>query len=215
MTTATRLTDAEGSEIVRRFNMPMTDEGYRAWYRNDVKKLLDEVMALRHERATAMGIFAANPPLEGVDKNLDMGEVANHLAQLWTEQQEGLWQRAEVKRIRESLATTKITLANTLADRDETIKRLGMLEGHIKDLKAKIVDTLADGQREVANVAAERDEKVKRIHVLEDQVRDLEAKAQEAAADCQRAVRDLQKSFADDKRKVRLLLGQVTSLLAE
>jgi hypothetical protein len=144
--TLTRLPDSDLSEIARRLNTPLNDDGYRVWYRHDVTDLLQEVMSLRRERAQAMAILGANPPLEGLEQTTPLSDVATRLAELWKEHQQGVWQRAEVKRIREELATTKLDLAAGRQDREEKTERIAELAEQVAQLEAKLVDTVADGQ---------------------------------------------------------------------
>jgi hypothetical protein len=163
LATLTRLNDSHMAEIGHRQTVPLNDDGLKAWYRHDVQALLEEVLALRRDRALALGILAKNPPLEGLDPNSSLVDIANQLTQHWIDHQQGVWQRAEVKRIREKLADT----ANKL----EAVERgAGGMSTHIRtqdevigQLKAQLEDAIADGQRAVASAqqaCAERSRQV-------------------------------------------------------
>ncbi len=166
MTAPRRLNNAELAQIGRRLQTPLNDDGLRAWYRNDVTGLLEEVMALRRDRAAAMATLAANPPLEGLDQDVSLAEVAAQLAQLWTDHQQGVWQRAEVKRIREKLAETAQKLEATERAADEMSQHINQQNERIEQLQAQLVDAIADGHRAVAEVERGCVERAERVTAL-------------------------------------------------
>src|SRR5262245_44513328 len=96
-----RLSDGELQDIGRRLGQPINDEGLRNWYRTDVGHLLAEVLLLRREHTAALATLRGSPALADLDPSAPLPEIARILADLWREQLEGVWQRAEVKRIRE------------------------------------------------------------------------------------------------------------------
>lgn len=119
-----RLTDLELNEIARRLSMPMNDDGLRAWYRQDVVAMMEEVLYLRREHAQAMTIFARNPPLDGLEHMTSMVEVARRLSEMWDQQVQGVWQKIEVKRIREKLEIAQAALEDcqrNSAERNERV----------------------------------------------------------------------------------------------
>ena len=210
-----RLNNAELNDIVNRLNTSMTDEGYRAWYRNDVNALLQEAMALRRERGAAMTIFNANPPLEGIDTNTSMAEVARRLTELWTQYRDGVWQRAEVKRIRESLASTKLNLATTSEDRDQQAVRIAQLKEEIAQLEGRLAEAAATADRDQALARSQLDQQLGLINGLEGEVRRLNARIEEAVAEGQRAVEAERQNCADTASRAVLLIQQATGLLIE
>jgi len=102
--TPNRLNDVQLGEIGRRLSTPLNDDGLRAWYRQDVDVLLQEVIALRRERAAVLAFLEHNPGLQDYAHQRDPVDLARHLADIWEQHQQGVWQRAEVKRIRDKLA---------------------------------------------------------------------------------------------------------------
>jgi len=150
-----RLSDHELQDIGRRLGMPINDEGLRNWYRADVQHLLAEVLVLRRERAATLEILLNNPPLDTDLLPRDthgLSALAQRLADLWQEQLEGVWQRAEVKRIRELLATTKLNLAAMTQDRDAKAHTITELEQRLDQLEARNIDTIIDCQRAVESL---------------------------------------------------------------
>lgn len=151
LTAPSRLSNAHLADIGHRLATPLNDDGYRAWYRQDVSALLEEVLVLRRERATAMAVLAANPPLEGLDQTTDLVEVAKVLATLWTEQQQGVWQRAEVKRIRDKLTVTGQAVEAFERASIEQAARLAEVQEQAAQLQAQLVDAINEGRHAIAS----------------------------------------------------------------
>jgi hypothetical protein len=167
LTELKRLNDAMLTEIARRLSSPMNDDGLRAWYRQDGNALLEEVIALRRERAAALTIFKASPPLEGIDAHTaDLREVADRLAALWIDHQQGVWQRAEVKRIREKLAAAEQQVAESAEKIKYQANRILDQGEQIEQLQAQLADAIADGQREVSEIRQVHAEQSARVSAL-------------------------------------------------
>jgi len=160
-----RLPDANLEDIVQRYGQPLNNDGLRVWYRQDVGSLLEEVMALRRERQHAISIFAAHPPLEGLDQSQSLVEIAEQLAVLWTRQLEGVWQKAEVKSIRENLASTKLNLTATTEDRDNKAKKIAEQEARISELETKVANTILEGVQAVEKLRQEFAAKKQQVKV--------------------------------------------------
>jgi len=93
--------------MARRANTLLTDEGAKNWYQTDVRRLLNEVVALRNERAEALQSFQSFMS-EQFDEAADLVRVA----ELWREHASGLWEKAQVKKLRAQLDEAKIEVAN-------------------------------------------------------------------------------------------------------
>jgi len=96
--------------MARRANSLLTDEGAKNWYQTDVRRLLNEVVALRNERAEALQAFQSFMS-EQFDDNADLPRVAEK----WREQASGLWEKAQVKKLKAQLDEAKADATN--ADR--------------------------------------------------------------------------------------------------
>jgi hypothetical protein len=96
-----RLNNAQLDEIGQRLRQPLTDEAYRAFYRQDVTNLVAEVLYLRRDHSRALMTYQANPPLHDVPSDSSMTTIAEQLAEVWVQQEAGLWKTAENKKLRD------------------------------------------------------------------------------------------------------------------
>jgi hypothetical protein len=208
LTIPQRLNDANLAEIARRIGSPMNDDGLRAWYRQDGGALLEEVFALRRERAAGMAIFAQNPPIEGLDQATPLPEVASQLAQLWTEQQQGVWQKAEVKRIRAALAA-EISDRKTV---DGVVKQRAARIVQLETDLASVKDALLNTQRQLSATMLAAQEQINRLEQERDRAVTELGETKLAA---NRAITATQKAYADRAGRMRAVLEQAAGVLKE
>lgn len=98
-----RMTDAQLAELterLRRWRGRPSGEGAEAWYARDVPDLLNEVLALRHERAEALGMLASVFPVEASGS---LSVAVDAACDLWQQQMEGLYAEQEVARLRKQI----------------------------------------------------------------------------------------------------------------
>lgn len=150
------MSTADREAIVRRTSTPMTDEGYRAWYQKDVIALMQECLALRRDLNRVRNMLVIDPslsrePTDGVPTLTLM----NRLLTTVHEAETGVWQRAEVKRIKGSideLTSERDQYIERVRACDESMaqqqERLSQLEADIVDLKRGLVDAQTEWQVE-------------------------------------------------------------------
>lgn len=125
-----RLTNVQLQDIGTRLRQPMTDEGVRAFYRQDVTSLVAEVLYLRRDHSRALSVFQNNPPLHDVPETADMADIAQQLAEVWVQQEAGLWKDDETRRLRDH--------KNAALDEAEAAhKQAQALEGQIASLRTE------------------------------------------------------------------------------
>lgn len=143
-TAPARLLDTELNEIQRRLRTPLNDDGLRSWYPRDVANLLGETLTLRRDVAQALAILQASPPLAGSGFDGSIVDAAKSLAVTWADQQKGVWQKAEVKRIRDRLDEATAGLAAAAGDLAARDARVRDLEEQVRMLEARVADTEAE-----------------------------------------------------------------------
>ena len=173
LTVPQRLNDVMLTDIARRLSSPMNDDGLRAWYRQDGGALLEEVIALRRERAAVLASFARNPALQDYPHHGDPADLANRLLEVWTEQQQGVWQRAEVKRIRDKLAATTHSLQALEQSSEDQARTIGELKEQVEQMQAQLLDAIADGRRAVDDANRACAERSQRVAMLINQAKEI------------------------------------------
>ena len=78
----------------------LSDEGLRSWYVKDVADLLQQLTAVRRERADTAMTLRKLP----IEPALSTREEAEQAVKLFEDATAGLWQKAEVVRLREKTA---------------------------------------------------------------------------------------------------------------
>jgi chromosome segregation ATPase len=98
-----RLEPADLAAMATRANQFLTPDGAQAWYGNDIPKLLQELALMRAEHHEARDCFgdASDDPLPVV-------------AQRWQETATGLWEKAQVKKLRDEIKLLKAELADAV-----------------------------------------------------------------------------------------------------
>jgi hypothetical protein len=139
-----RVTDAKLQEIHQRLLVPLNEEGLRAWYPADVSLLMREVLAQRGIMAAALDACRDNPALE--DDTIDLVAACTAIRDKWDSVKTGVWAKAEVKRLRESLAGAEADLAQYSTVIAAQQAHVSQLEAQVADLQARIVDTISDAK---------------------------------------------------------------------
>jgi predicted nucleic acid-binding Zn-ribbon protein len=139
-----RVTDAKLQEIHQRLLVPLNDEGLRAWYPSDVALLMREVLAQRKIIGDALRVARQNPALDE-DTN-DLVTAVSRIGEKWDGVKNGVWAKAEVKRLRESLAGAEADLAQYSTVIASQQAHVSQLEAQVADLQARIVDTISDAK---------------------------------------------------------------------
>lgn len=210
MTVAVRLEPADLAAMATRANTYLTDDGARAWYRNDVPHLIQEVVALRQE------IEDVRSSLRN-DAGRDLAESDAPLTEWlepWKAQVTGLWEKAQVKKLRQELADAKQALT---AKTDLVQVREDQLEEfrtQISGLEAKLV--LAQSQRLEVDAQRRDDNESFRLRVagLQHRVDELEAQLEAKQAEVQQAVMALQVEQAATAERARTLASQIVEILS-
>ena len=98
-----RLEPADLAAMATRANSFLTPDGAQAWYGNDIPKLLQELALMRAEQHEARDKFGdhSDDPLPVV-------------AQRWQETSTGLWEKAQVKKLRDQIRQLQDELAGAL-----------------------------------------------------------------------------------------------------
>lgn len=125
-----RLTNVQLQDIGQRLKQPLTDEGVRAFYRQDVTSLVAEVLYLRRDHSRALAVFQNNPPLHDVPETADMADVAQQLAEVWVQQEAGLWKDDETRRLRDHRNAA-------LSEAEAAHRQVVALEGQIASLRTE------------------------------------------------------------------------------
>lgn len=206
-----RLGPADLAEIARRLSKAdlMSPEGARAWYSHDVGTLLQEVTALRIDAEDARARLMVD--CVGLSPEpMSLGELAD----FWKAQATGIYEKAQVKKLREQINDLKAELdqlrfalqsahdhaAATItareqehAEYEEKIKALQFtLDTHIQLLSAETV--------RVDELSAENEK--------------LRREADDAANDTMRAVMTATTETETLKAEVRTLLMSALEALA-
>lgn len=148
-----RLLDAELNEIARRVASPMNDDGLKAWYAQDVGKLLAEVLALRREVANAYATLIGNPPLVNLGSVGSLPAAVDRIVELWADQEAGIWQRAEVKRIKAKLDAMAQDLSETMLAKAQLAEHAQHQANELDAVHALLEDAQRDYQSGLAQQA--------------------------------------------------------------
>jgi len=99
-----RLEPADLAAMATRANTFLTPDGAQAWYGNDIPKLLQELAVMRAEQHEARDKFGdhSDDPLPVV-------------AERWQETSTGLWEKAQVKKLRDQIKVLQEELADAVA----------------------------------------------------------------------------------------------------
>jgi len=104
--------DADLAAMNLRAKSPLTSEGAEAWYRNDIPWLLQEIVFLRSEIASAREWFYA-------DSASNPGDVSVTEAAYWWQQNvTGIWEKAQVRKLKDSISDLRAQIAALEADKD-------------------------------------------------------------------------------------------------
>lgn len=179
--TIDRLPDSELQAIGHRAVTPLNDDGYRSWYAKDVNALLTELMALRVDRERIRITLATNPPLRNEDTTgLEPLALIDKLLRIVQQASEGVWQRAEVKRIKGSIDTLT-------QERDDLAKQLADAQQRSAEQTtyiASLGDMVATAASEAANRQAgwdnERARLIARMDGFQAEIADLKGQLHEA-----------------------------------
>lgn len=180
-TTIPRVTTRELNEIVQRLNTPLNDDGYRSWYSRDVTTLMQELMALRTDRERVRAALLQHPPLMNEDvAGLEVLALVHRLLDVVGAAAEGVWQRAEVKRIKgtlETLAQERDDYAGQLA---EAQAMLNERVEHIAGLGRLISGQAAENAEQARAGENERARLIARLDGHQAEIADLKGQLQEA-----------------------------------
>lgn len=138
----------------------LTDEGAKSWYVNDVTALLQEVDMLRTEYADTVQFFAA----DGVEAQ--PGEPIRRLAERWKEVASGLWEKAQVKRLRQMVrdAQSEVEQARTeISHAKDHITTLNGAAEHWRDEAVALSDKLATTLTEQAQERLQQQEVIEKL----------------------------------------------------
>lgn len=98
--TYVRPQDADLAAMAKRITGPLTPDGAEAWYRNDCAWLLQEISLMRSEMADAREWLLRDGGPNAPDDDATLPE----LAAWWQQHASGFWEKAQVKKLKESLA---------------------------------------------------------------------------------------------------------------
>jgi chromosome segregation ATPase len=240
--TFVRLGDADLASMAKRLTVILTDEGAHAWYKHDVAELLQEIVAMRQERAHAIASFREHDPLRDVPDNLPS------IAAAWRESVTGLWEKAQVKKLRaettlarnetaelaDELAKARDTISMRVQERealrdqlnqskadrdvlaDELVKANNMildLEETGAALQTQLEQTIRAYDAKLAEVREQRAVQVERITELEAQVSAL---MDEQANEQQRVaavVKAVEETYTSHAQKAKNLLSEAQMAL--
>jgi len=159
-----RVTDAKLQEIHQRLLVQLNEEGLRAWYPADVSLLMRDVLAQRKIIANALRIARQNPALD--EDTDDLVTAVTRIGEKWDAVKSGVWAKAEVKRLRESLNAAEMGLtgySNVIASQQAQVAQL---EAQVADLQARIVDTISDAKAAAMQREAEHAKRAAKAEAL-------------------------------------------------
>jgi chromosome segregation ATPase len=175
-----RLDAPDLAAMARRASTLLTDDGARSWYRNDVTRLLQEITALRTERAEAAQSFQA-----WMAEEYDESAYLPALAERWREHATGLWEKAQVKKLKAERDEAKADSARTAAELEALREEYSRSERQVGMLSAALTEMTTRLEQTQAEARAKLGEHLARIAQYEERERDLQAQLEAASADCQ------------------------------
>ena len=185
-----RLEPADMAAMARRANSFLAPEGAQAWYSNDIPKLLEEIAELRKEQHEARDCFG--------DQTDDPLPV---VAQRWQETSTGIWEKAQVKKLRQEIGQLKAELdiaSAKLVQAQETILAK-------TDSNGKLVAELASVGERLQNVKANH-----AVQVQQEADKRIELEQRLALADA-----EIKRLAGLSERNTQILTAQAQELKAE
>jgi len=158
-----RLGPPELAEISNRLQIKLTPEGYEAWYRNDVPRLLLEIGELRHERNLALAELGAEE-----DTSLVLA------ARNWQANVSGFWEKTQTRKLRDQIANAKL-------GRDEALAMVHELETQ----KAELREALAYSEVKLLDEMTARENQVQEIMAQKQELADVAGKESDARANAE------------------------------
>lgn len=175
-----RINRDELQQIVTRLNTPLNDDGYRAWYTHDVAALMHEVLGSRADLDRARAALVSQPPLSNEDTaGLELLALIDRVLKVVAQASEGVWQRAEVKRIKgtiDSLTEERDALTAQLAEAqtalDERAEHVASLGRMISTVASENTETLKAADNERARLVARLDGTLAEVTDLKGQLQE-------------------------------------------
>ena len=201
--------DADLAAMAKRISGPLTPDGAEAWYRNDCAWLLQEVSLMRSEMADAREWFLENG---GSPKPTDDASLMA-LAAWWQEHVTGIWEKAQVKKLKADLSDAHKRLVELDAMLVSQQSQMAAVEHAIVDAQETHDAELAAMRADKKLLADELGRLMQRMVEIDDAADTVRA---ELAAERAAAERNSQMSEAlmgERFSKVRELLNQAITLL--
>jgi predicted RNase H-like nuclease (RuvC/YqgF family) len=205
-----RISDRDLAAISNRLRSIMNDEGYRAYYPSDVSSLFGEVLALRQMLSKATQLLSG-PPLHDVVPGTGIIEIADRLAEVWQDHERKLYEKKEMKLMRDRLQDMGTNLAGAN-------KRIEGLLAEIESLKSELREFGRVREELQASQSAHKVSEA-RVAELSRQIRSLEAEVRELARirDEGEAIRQSQSALiarhAERIERARVLNIELTSVI--
>jgi hypothetical protein len=203
-----RIDHADLVAMARRANTVLTDEGAKNWYQTDVRRLLNEIVALRTERSEALQSFQAF--MQG---EYDEGECLQDVAERWRETASGLWEKAQVKKLKAQLDEAK-------ADAQNADRVLELLQDNYSAMSIELTrtkDEVAGLQRRLREQAemheAAAAAQLERIREFGELTSQLEQKLVDVEAEMQRKVMADAQLAEQRSARVRAHLAEAMEML--
>lgn len=197
-----RLEPADLAAMAKRANTFLTPDGAQAWYGNDIPKLLQELALMRTEQHQARDYFGdhSDDPLPVV-------------AERWQATSTGLYEKAQVKKLREQIKQLQGELAaalNSLQDaQSDVVAKI--------DTNARLVSELASlGDRFAtlkANYAIQSEQEAAQRSELEQRLATAETEIKRLSGLTERNTQMVTAQVAEERARIREAAEQLLALV--
>ena len=207
--TFVRPQDADLAAMAKRISGPLTPDGAEAWYRNDCAWLLQEVSLMRSEMADAREWLLADAGADAPGDDATLQELASW----WQQHATGIWEKAQVKKLKADLSDAHKRLVELDAMLVSQQSQMAAVEHAIVDAQETHDAELAAMRADKKLLADELGRLMQRMVEIDDAADTVRA---ELAAERAAAERNSQMSEAlmgERFSKVRELLNQAITLL--
>jgi chromosome segregation ATPase len=204
-----RLGPADFSEMTRRLNSRLTDEGARAWYAHDVSELLREVLLLRQERAEAFDSFN-----EHLRDQYDDSVPLSDVAQRWRERATGFWEKARIRKMNAEIAEAQAALDALRQVVDETRQLLLDQENRMAEALSNWEDERAALTATNERLTSELASRVEQLAAVGQELLTTRQALSETESDAARRIMAAEVEANSWKAELRVLLAQANEFIS-
>jgi len=205
--TFVRPSDADLAAMSHRINGPLSPDGAEAWYRNDVAWLIQEIVLLHQERALAALQFAT-----WLEEPVSDEPLAD-LAKRWQEKATGLWEKAQIKKLRAEISEQRRQIAELAEAYQRSQERVTELyDANVvgnQELEARVQELDAYKQ----DVAAETSLLISRLANMDDAMATLRRELLAERSEAERNIAMVNSLSVERNAQVISILKEAIDLL--